>query len=95
MCFNFQEKRTTLTFSAQIWSKKDFRVESPDTKSVPPIYDMYRFSVKVDNFEFCGQNLGKLPNCMQYFGSNNVETVTESWVEAEMSCMGWMELGEG
>ena len=56
---------------------------------------MYRFSVKVDNFEFCGQNLGKLPNCMQYFGSNNVESVTESWVEAEMSCMGWMELGEG
>ena len=30
-------------------------------------------------------NLGKLPNYVQYFGSNNVEGVAESWVEAEMS----------
>ena len=36
---------------------------------------------------------------MQYFGSNFVEGVAESWVEAEMSWVelggGWNELGEG
>ena len=36
-------------------------------------------------------NLGKLPNYVRYFGSNNVEGVAESWVEAEMS---WVEVGE-
>ena len=39
---------------------------------------------------------------MQYFGSNNVESVAESWVEPERSWMGvdgagwmWVELGGG
>ena len=36
-------------------------------------------------------NLGKLPNYVRYFGSNNVESVAEGWVEAEMS---WVEVGE-
>ena len=35
---------------------------------------------------------GKLPNYVQYFGSNIVEGAAESWVEAEMS---WVELGRG
>ena len=35
------------------------------------------------------QNLGKLSNYVQYFGSNIVEGVAESWVEAEMS---WVEV---
>ena len=30
-----------------------------------------------------------MPNYVQYFGSNIVEGVTESWVEAEMS---WLEV---
>ena len=51
---------------------------------------MYQFSVKMDNFEFFDLKLGKLPNYVQYFGSNNVEDVVESWVEAEMS---WVEVG--
>ena len=51
---------------------------------------MYQFSVKMDNFEFFDLKLGKLPNYVQYFGSNNVEGVVESWVEAEMS---WVEVG--
>ena len=39
--------------------------------------------------------LGKFPNYVQYFGSNNVEGVAESWVETEMSWVwadgaGWM-----
>ena len=51
---------------------------------------MHQFSDKTDNFEFFGLNLGKLPNYVQYFGSNIAEGVAESWVEAEMS---WVELG--
>ena len=51
---------------------------------------MCQFSVKMCNFKFFGLNLGKLPNYVQYFGSNNVESVAESWVEAEMS---WVDVG--
>ena len=41
----------------------------------------------MNNFEFFDLNLGKLPNYVQYFGSNNVEGVAESWswMEAEMN----------
>ena len=46
---------------------------------------MCQFSVKMDNFEFFDLILGKLPNYVQYFGSNNVEGVAESWVKDEMS----------
>ena len=35
----------------------------------------------MDNFELFNQNLGKLSNYVQYFGSNNVVGVAESWVE--------------
>ena len=42
--------------------------------------------------------MGKLPNYMQYFGSNIVEGVVESWVEAAMSWveaeMSWVEVDE-
>ena len=40
----------------------------------------------MDNFEFFSLNLGKSPNYVREFGSNNAEGVAESWVEAEMSC---------
>ena len=43
----------------------------------------------MENFESFGLNLGKLPNYMRYFGSNNVEGVSESWVEVKMR---WVEL---
>ena len=36
-----------------------------------------------------GLNLGNLSNYMRYFGSNNVEGVTESYMEAKMS---WVEV---
>ena len=42
----------------------------------------------MNNFEFFGLNLEELPNYVQYFGSNIVEGVPESWVEVEMS---WVE----
>ena len=36
-----------------------------------------------------GQNLGKLRNYVQYFGSNKLKGVAESWVDADMS---WVEV---
>ena len=36
-------------------------------------------------FGIFGLNLGKLTNYVQYIGSNNIDGVAESWVEAEMS----------
>ena len=54
----------------------------------------------MNNFELLGLNLGKLPNYVQCFGSNVVESVAESWVEAEMSWVKadgagwiWMKVG--
>ena len=43
----------------------------------------------MDNFEFFGLNLGKLPYYVWCFGSNIVEGVAESWVETEIS---WEEV---
>ena len=40
--------------------------------------------------------MGKLPNYLQYFGSDNVEGVAKNWEDAEMSWleveMSWMEV---
>ena len=41
------------------------------------------------NLKFFGQNLVKLPNYMQYFGSNNIEGIAERCVEAEIS---WVDV---
>ena len=74
---------------AQKWiSGRNFKNLSLHSKSVPPIYHVCQFSVKMDSFKFFGLNLGKLPNYVRYFGSNNVEGVAESWVETEMSWLG-------
>ena len=40
-----------------------------------------QFPIKINNSEFFGLNLGKLPHYMQYFDSNSVESVVESWVD--------------
>ena len=53
------------------------------------------FYAKMDNFRFFDLNLGKLPNYMRYFASNNVESVAESWVELDGAELLWMELGGG
>ena len=71
----------------EFWGR-NFKHISLDLKSVPPIYHVCQFSVKMNNFWFFGTNLGKLPSYVQYFGSNIVEGVTESWLETEMS---WVE----
>ena len=71
---------------------RSFKNLSLDSESAPPMYHECQVSVKMDNFSFFGVNLGKLPNCVQYFGSNMIEGVAESWVEVEMS---WVEVGGG
>ena len=70
------------------WGRKVKNL-SPNSEWAPPRYLVNHFSIKTDNFEFFGRNLRKLPNYVQYFGSNNIEGVAESWVEAEMS---WVEV---
>lgn len=61
---------------------------------------MYQFSVKTHNFDIFDLNLRKLSDYMLCFGSNSVEVVGESQVEAklclvEVDAAGWMlvELG--
>ena len=43
----------------------------------------------MDNVELFDLTLGKLSNYVRYFGSNIVEGVIYSWLEAEMS---WVEV---
>ena len=78
---------------AQKWILgSDFKNLIQDLESTPPLYHVYQFSVKMDNIWFFDLNFGKLPNYVQYFGSNIVEGVAESWVEVEMS---WVEVDGG
>ena len=65
------------------WGRKVKNL-SLDLESAPPRHH-FQFSVKMDNFEVFNLNLGKLPNYVRYFGSNIVEGVAESWMEAEKS----------
>ena len=67
---------------------------SPDSESVPPRYYVCLCSVRMDNFKIFGLNLGKLPNCMQHFGFNNLEVLQR--VEWRLKCaeLRWMELDE-
>ena len=51
---------------------------------------MCQFYVKLDNFKFFGLNLEKLPNYVQYFGSNIVEVVAGSWVEVDGAGWRWV-----
>ena len=85
----------------QFWGI-NFEILSLDSESAPAIYYECQFSGKTDNFELFSLNLGKLPNYVRYFGFYNIESVSESWVEAEMSWVEvdgagwkWMELGGG
>ena len=69
--------------------ERTFKNLSLDSELAPPRYHVSQLSIKMDNFEFFGLNLRKLPNYAQYFGSNIVEGVAESWVETEIS---WVEV---
>ena len=66
---------------------RNFKNLIMDSKSTPPLYHVCQFSVKMDNIWFFDLNLGKFPNYVQYFGSNIVEGVAESWVEVDEA--GW------
>ena len=68
----------------EFWGQ-NFKNLSSDSESAPPRDHECQFSVKMENFSFFGPNLGKLPNYLRYFGSNNVEGVAKRWMEAEMN----------
>ena len=79
----------------EFWGR-NFKNLSLDLESTSPIYHVYQLSVKMDDFYIFGLNFGKFLNCVQYFGSNIVEGVAESWVEAKMGWGGcgwsWVEV---
>ena len=60
-----------------------------EQESAPQRYLCAKFQSKRTILNFFGLNLGKLPNYVQYFCSNNVEGVAENWMEAEMC---WVEV---
>ena len=74
-----------------VFCGRNFKNLSLDSESAPPRFHVCQFSVKMDGFEFFILNLEKLLNYVQYFGSDNVASVVESWVETEMS---WTEVDE-
>ena len=67
-----------------IWGRI-FKNLTLDSESTPSIFHVCHFSFKIGNFKVFELNLGKLPNYVQYFGSNIVEGVAQSWVEAKIS----------
>ena len=77
----FKQSGHFLLFRTDIAQKlilgRNFRDFSPDLESAPPRYHVCQFSVKTDNFEFFGRNLGQLPKYMRRFGSSNIVGVTE------------------
>ena len=84
MCANFQVKRTTDFLGPNLpkngfWGC-NFKNLSLDSESAHPKYHVSQFSVKMNDFEYFGLNLGKLPNYVRYFGSNIVESVAEGWL---------------
>ena len=89
----FRKNRKIWLFRPKFAKKKfwgrNFKNLSLDSESAPPRYQVCQFSAKTDNFEFFGLNLGKFPNYVQYFGSNYVDGVGESWLEADVN---WMEV---
>ena len=86
---NFEFLGPNLLPKIGFWGR-NFKNQNLDLESATPLHLKSQFSVKMDNFEFFALNLGKLPNYVQYFGSNIVEGVAETWVEVEMS---WVEVG--
>ena len=77
----FKQSGLFLLFRTDIAQKlilgRNFKDFSPDLESAPQRYHVCQFSVKTDNFEFFGLNLGQLPKYMRCFGSNNTAGVTE------------------
>ena len=78
-------------FFGQICPKIDVGVRiskilSPDLELAD---HMCQFSSKIDNFDSFGLYLGKLSNYVGHSSSCNIKSVTESWVETEMS---WVEV---
>ena len=92
--YQFSDKTDNFGFSGLnllkngIWGR-NFKNLSLHLESTSPIHRACQVFLKKDNFSFFSVNLGKLPNCGQYFSPNIVDSIAERWVEAEMS---WVEV---
>ena len=65
----------------QNWNFKNL---SLDSKSTPPIYHVCQIFTQTGQRLIFRPKFGEIAQ-LQYFGSNIVEGVAESWIEAEMS----------
>ena len=79
----FSQNDQRLLFWPKFAQKWVLVSEFQKSKSGFVIIQDTKFSVKIDNFEFFGLNLGKLANYARCIG------VAESWIEAKMS---WVEM---
>ena len=98
LCANFQEKRTTLTFCTNLpkngsWGR-NFKNLSPDSESTPQRYHERQFSVKMDNFEFFGLNLGcpKTSNILILITLRVLQRAGWRWVELGGTEWSWVEV---
>ena len=71
------------------WSR-NFKNLILDSESTPSLHHVCQFSVRMDNIWFFDLYFGRLPNYVQYFGSNIVEGVAESWVEVDGAGWRWV-----
>ena len=99
MCFNFQEKRTTLTFSAQIWSKKDFRVEiSKIWVQIRNLYLQYTictdFQLKWTTLNFAAKIWGNCPIACNILVLITSKVLQKAGWRLKWAAWRWMELGE-
>ena len=62
---------------------RNFKNQIMDSESTPPLYHVCQFSNEIDNIWFFDLDWGKLLNYVQYFGSNIIEGVAESWVDVD------------
>ena len=89
----FQTKRLILNFGPKFAQKWILGSEIQKSKSRLGINTSNKSCVPIfsqnGHFLIFGLNLGKSPNCVQYFGSNVVAGFAESWVETGMS---WLEV---
>ena len=94
----FKEKKDNFNFFGKKFAQKwilglQFQKSKSDFRNSAFVMPRAPISVKT----FFDLNLGKLPNHVWYFGSNNVGGVAEGWLETEMSWvdveMSCMEVG--
>ena len=99
-CVSISEKTDNFDFLSPNLPKNwfwgwNFKNLSLYSKSAPPTYLESQCSVKMDKFEFSGQNLRKLPNYMSYFGWGCCRGLRGGWNDLGAGRSSWVEVHGG